>query len=121
MSNAAWSLFVFGIYMILCGVCFALLANELLPLVGFPPDQNPTEPWARICGVIIAILGCYYLISARYELIPFMWATVWGRVTVMVVYVLFVLLDHVPWKLILFAVPDQFGALWTCLALRRSR
>jgi hypothetical protein len=40
---------------------------------------------------------------------------------VMVTYILLVALEQVDWRLIVFAIPDQFGALWTYLALRKAK
>ncbi len=122
MSSAAKSLYVFGIYMIVCGTSFTLLPNVMLRFAGFPPEHDLMhQPWTQVCGAIIAILGCYYLVAAFYELVPFMWATIYGRAAVMATYILLVAMEHVEWRLIVFAVPDQFGALWTFLALRGER
>ncbi len=114
LSPAALSIFCFGCYMITFGSIFALFANQILPLFGFPPDH---QPWIVVLCGIIAILGGYYVVAAKYELTPFFWATIPGRILVMCVCVLVVIRHGAPWQLILFAVPDQFGALWTYLAL----
>ena len=62
----------------------------------------------------------YYIVAARNEEIPFIRATVLGRHLVLVAFIVLVVMGHFRWQLLLFALPDQVGAVWTALALRKS-
>lgn len=115
MSPAARSIFVWGVYMIVLGLIFMVIPNAILPLIDYPQTH---QPWVRVAATLVTILGYYYIVAARHELVPFFRATILGRFLVLVFYSIFVILGHIPWELILLPIPDQFGALWTYLALR---
>lgn len=115
MSPAAKSIFVWGVYMIVLGLTFMAIPNTILPLLSYPETH---QPWVRVAATVVTILGYYYIVAARHELVPFFRATIVGRFLVLVFYAIFVFLGHFPWELILLPIPDQFGALWTYAALR---
>ena len=117
MSKAAVSMVVFGIYMAIIGLTMLVFPNELLSLFAYP---TTTEVWIRILGFIVAVLGYYYLVAARYELTPLFWASVYGRPVVIVVFAGLVLLRLAEPTLILFGAIDLLGAVWTAWALRSS-
>ena len=115
MTKASRSIFVFGIYLIVNAFVLAISPNTMLGLLGLAPT---TEPWIRILGVVIGVLGAYYVSAARHDLTPFFRATVWGRGIVLFALCLFALLKLAPAVLIGFGVLDSAGALWTWSALR---
>lgn len=115
MSNAAKSIFVFGIYVMMSGLILLLIPNVALTLAGLPATN---EIWIRVMGMIVAILGYYYLQAARLELTPFFRLTVHMRPLPVVVFVVFVALGLARPILVLFGVGDLMGAIWTGLALR---
>lgn len=115
MSAAALSLFVFGIYLIVNGLGFTFIPNTLLGLLGVPVTN---EPWVRVLGWVLVVLGYYYAQAARHELRQFFMWTVYARISVMVVFLLFFLLSWAPATLLLFGGIDLLGAIWTFLALR---
>jgi len=117
MSKAAVSVLVFGIYMVILGLIMLVFPNQLLSLFAYP---TTTEVWIRILGFIVAVLGYYYLVAARYELKPFFWASVYGRPVVIVVFAGLVLLRLAEPTLVLFGAIDLLGAIWTAWALRSS-
>jgi hypothetical protein len=118
MSKAARSILIFGLYLIATGVVLAAAPNALLRILRLPPT---TEPWVRILGVVVGVLGSYYVAAARQELTGFFRATVWGRGMVLIGFLLLVLLRLAPPVVIGFALVDTAGALWTTLALRSQR
>ena len=67
MTPAARSLQVFGIYLLVLAVGLALVPNVLLALFGMPPTQ---EVWIRVLGLLVGIVGAYYLIAAARSLAP---------------------------------------------------
>ncbi len=117
MSKAARSIFVFGIYLVVIGLGFLLAPNVPLDLLGFP---TTTEPWIRVVGMLLLILGYYYIRVAPNELTAFFRLTVHGRASVFVFFVAFVVLGLAQPMLILFGVVDLLAAIWTAQALRNS-
>lgn len=115
MSPAARSISVFAIYLWVMGVVFVFVPNVLLSLFGFPETD---EVWIRVVGMLVLILGYYYMGAAREELTGFLWRTVYARYSVLVFFVAFVALKQAPPVLIVFGVVDALAATWTAVALR---
>ncbi len=114
MSTSAISILVFGIYIIVVGTGFLFIPNTVLPLFKFPKTN---EPWIRIMGLIVAILGFYYIVAAQNELTPFFWATVIGRFAILIGFILLVVTKKAQPMLIGFGVVEAAGGLWTLLTL----
>ncbi len=79
MSQAAKSLFVFGIYLCGLGLILLLVPNLILQLFGVPPTR---EVWIRINGMFVLCLSFYYVQAARHELTSFIRWTVPARIAV---------------------------------------
>jgi len=118
MSKAAFSLFVFSIYLFVMGFVLVVMPNHILSLFQLPETN---EVWIRVVGMLILILGLYYSTAARNELTPFFRATVYARSAVLLFFVAFVLLGFAPPVLILFGLIDAAAAVWTGLALRAEK
>ncbi len=118
MSKSAKSVFVFSIYMFCLGSILVVAPNILLKLF-FVPETN--EVWIRVVGMLVLILGYYYNQVARNGIKQFLQWTVYGRASVLVFFVVFVLLDLAPSTLILFGIVDVAAALWTHLCLRSEK
>ena len=114
MSASALSILVFGIYLVVIGSGFILLPNKILPLFKFPITN---EPWIRVLGVVVLVLGYYYITAAQNELSSFFWATVIGRFGVLVLFSSLVIFKKAKPMLILFGIIDALGAVWTLLVL----
>ena len=112
MSAAALSILVFGIYLLVIGTGFILIPNTILPLFKFPKTN---EPWIRVLGVVVLVLGFYYITAAQNELSSFFWATVVGRFGVLILFSSLVILKKAKPMLILFGLIDAAGAVWTLL------
>lgn len=117
MSKAAKSVLVFGIYLAVTGLGFLIMPNTPLALFGFPPTN---EVWIRIMGLLIMILGYFYIQSARADFKPFFQWTVNERIAAVVVFAIFVALGLAEPTLLIFGAVDLLGAIWTQLALRSS-
>ena len=117
MSNSARSVFVFGLYLAVLGIVLLVAPNVLLG-VFFLPDA--TDVWVRVAGMLVLFLSFYYSQAARKNLTDFFQWTVYVRASVIVFFTIFVLLGFANPPLILFAVVDGLGAIWTGLALRSS-
>ena len=117
MSQAAKSLFVFGIYLCGLGLILLLVPNLILRVFGVPPTN---EVWIRINGMFVLCLSFYYVQASRNELTSFIRWTVWARVAVIFCFAAFVLLVSAPRALLLFGLIDLLSAIWTWLALKRD-
>ena len=115
MSQAAKSLFVFGIYLCGLGLILLLVPNLILQVFGAPPTN---EVWIRVNGMFVLCLSFYYVQAARNELTSFIRWTVWARLAVICYFAAFVLLVSAPKALLLFGLIDLLAALWTWLALK---
>ena len=118
MSSAARSIYVFGIYLIVTGGILMGSPNTLLAVLGIAPT---TEPWIRILGMVVMVIGMLDVACARMEQTGFFRATVYTRMFAFVTFVVFAGLGIAPPVLILFGVIDAAAALWTYAALRVVR
>lgn len=117
MTNAARSVYVFGIYLIVIGGILMGSPNTLLSLLRV---AETSEPWIRIAGMLVMVIGMLDVASARTEQTGFMRATVYTRLFAFITFVLFAVLGIAPRVLILFGVIDAAAALWTFTALRSA-
>jgi hypothetical protein len=118
MSRPATSILAFGLYLVILGLLLVLTPNTFLGLFGF---VSATEPWVHVLGVVVLVLGAYYVQAARQDLMPFFRMTIWGRLLVFVLFLLLALLRVAPPMLILFGAIDAGGAFWTAQAIARTR
>ena len=117
MTQAARSVYAFGIYLLVLGGILIGSPNTLLQLLGLPAT---TEPWIHVVGVPVMAIGMLDVSGARAEQTAFLRATVWVRLFVLVAFVAFALFNIAPPILIVFGLVDGAGALWTYLALRKT-
>ena len=117
MNTAAKSLFVFGVYAVAAGVGLLLMPGLVLGTLGFPPVQ---DGWVRVVGSLAIAVGVYHIVGARYNLLPYIRATVWGRIGFAVLLGGLVIASVMPRPLLLFAAIDVAGAVWTAIALRQT-
>ena len=117
MSQAAKSLFVFGIYLCGLGLILLLAPNLILQVFGAPPTN---EVWIRVNGMCVLCLSFYYVQTARNELTIFIRWTIWTRVAVIFYFAAFVLLVSAPKALLLFCLIDLVAGIWTWLALKKD-
>jgi hypothetical protein len=115
MSTPAKSLFVFGIYAVAAGVGLVFVPGLVLGTLGFPPAQ---DGWVRVVGALAIAVGAYHVVAARNDLVPYIRATVWGRIGFAVILGGLVTASAMPKSLLLFAAIDVGGAVWTAVALR---
>ena len=115
MSAAGMSLLVFGIYMILNGAGFTFIPNTMLGLLGVPATS---EPWIRILGWVMVVIGYYYIQTGRHNDRPFFMWSVYARASVFIMFVIFFLVGWAPVTILIFGAVDLIGAAWTFLALR---
>lgn len=115
MTRAAFSVFVFSIYLYVLGFVLVVAPNALLGLFRIPETN---DVWVRVVGMLVAIIGYYYSTAARAELTPIFRASGFARLSVLVFFIAFVLLGFAPPVLIVFGLIDAACAVWTLVALR---
>jgi hypothetical protein len=115
MSNAAKSILVYGVYLLVLCVILIVVPNIPLGIFGIPPTN---EVWIRIVGVQLLALGSYFVRAARIEMTEFFRWTVPARMGLVVFSIIFVALGLAPINLLLLAAPDLIFVPWTALALR---
>ena len=118
MSKSARSIFIFGLYLGVLGIVLLVTPNFLLGIFQLP---STNEVWIRVVGMLLFLLGIYYLLAARKEMTDFFQWTVYLRSTVIFFLIAFVLLGFVKPILILIGVVDFLGAIWTGKALRATK
>jgi len=118
MSKAARSSFVFGIYLVLLGLFLLIAPNTLITFFGLPAAN---DIWIRVVGMLLFLLSYYYIQAARKNVTDFFRWSVVARMSVIVFFAVFVILDLVKPILLLFGGMDFLAATWTCLALRKEK
>ena len=118
MSRSARSVFVFGLYLVMLGILLLVVPNFLLGMFFL---HSTSEVWIRVVGMLLLILGSYYIQMARKEMIDFFQWTVYVRPTTILFFSAFVLLGFAGPSLILFGAVDILGAIWTGMPLRSSK
>ena len=118
MSRAARSILVFGIYLIGLGCSLLLKPNTMLALFGQP---QTTEPWLRVVGIVVLVVGLYYVCAAREDVAPLFRWTTWARPLAFVILIGLVAAGVAPRFVVILGAIDAAGALWTWLALRADR
>jgi hypothetical protein len=118
MSKSAFTLKVFGIYLLVLGPGLILLPNLILSLFGI---AQTSEVWIRVAGVLVLNIGIYYGVAAQSEAKPLFLASVYTRVLVFASFVIFALSGLVSPAVILFGSVDLAGGLWTLFALNAEK
>ena len=117
-TYAATTMYVFSAYT--AGLAAVLLTIPS-PLANVLELNHDAIPLLRFGGFIIGCSTVYYLVAARYEFRPMMWATVGTRSLVPAITAIAVLVDSAAPALAFLAVLDTAGGLWTWRALAVSR
>lgn len=107
---------VFGWYLALIALVLLLFPALLLSLAGLPP---PTDRDYVMLGLVVGVLGFYYIRMAAARSDDFARATVIGRIAVFVGACVAAGLGAMEANYILFLILDVAGAVWTALALKR--
>ena len=115
MTSSAFSVKVFGIYLLLAGCALLFAPNAFLAMLWVTEAK---EVWIRVLGAVVMIVGYYYWTCGRDDLKPFFAASVYGRFFFFLCSGALVAFANAPTVLLLFGVTDLFGAAWTMFALR---
>ena len=117
MTSSAFSVKVFGIYLLLAGCALLFAPNAFLALLWVAEAK---EVWIRVLGTVVMIVGYYYWACGNSDVRPFFTASVYGRFFFFLCSGALVAFANAPTILLLFGVTDLFGAAWTLAALRHE-
>ncbi|MEO7549201.1 MAG: hypothetical protein ABIT82_12315 [Ramlibacter sp.] len=117
MSKSAFTVKVFGYYLIALGMALIVAPNLLLTTFRLPATP---EVWIRVVGVVVFELGVCYVYAAKCEATALFQATVYARAFVFAAFVAFAVLGLVSPLLILFGAADLASSVWTQVALSRE-
>ena len=117
MSKTAFTLFAFGIYLLVLGLILIFFPNGLLSIFGLP---TTSEVWIRVVGVLAFNIGVYYIFAARAEAKGFFIASCYTRTLVFVMFCMFVFFGLSKPVLIFFGFVDLLGGVWTTITLKKE-
>ena len=115
MTEPAKTVFIYGIYLTIAGLCFMLIPNILLKLLGIP---TTTEPWIYVVGFLLLLVGYFYIQAGRSRDTNFLWWTVHVRLFPIFFFASLAVLGMAPPIIIILGVPCMLGAIWTWTTLR---
>ena len=115
MGSPAFTIKVFGVYVVLTGLTLLLVPNMMLALFGAPDAK---DAYVRVLGALAIVVGYYYWACGTAGVTAFFKATIPGRLVFFALGVGLVALAGAPSTLILFGLVDLAGAAWTFMALR---
>jgi len=118
MTLSAKSILVFGIYLYLVGLTLIFIPNMFLHTLSVAETR---EPWIRVVGVIVVVLGYYYHQMSKTGFIPFFRLTIPVRVCVFISFVGLIILKMLGPVFILISFLDVAGAAWTYFALKKEK
>jgi len=118
MTRSGRSLWVFGLYVWLVAAGLLFIPNLMLGLFGLPETN---EIWIRVVGIPLVLLGGYYFLAGRNDLVPFIRWSVPARASVILFYLILALTGTVKPTILLFGVVDLVGAGWTALSIRADK
>ena len=118
MTRSGRSLWVFGIYVLFVAAGLLLIPNLMLGLFGL---TETNEIWIRVVGIPLILLGTYYFLAGRNDIVPFIRWSVPARASVILFYAILVLTGAVKPTILMFGLVDLLGAVWTQLSLRADQ
>ena len=117
MSKSAKSVLIYGIYLAINGLMLLLIPNVLTSSLGIEPTN---EVWIRLSGILLMAIAVYYILGAKYEIIVILKATAFIRVSIILFFTAFVLLDLVSPNIIIISLIDFLGGFWTFVMLKKE-
>jgi hypothetical protein len=118
LRSPAFSVRVFGLYLVGVSLVLMTIPNTLLSILGMP---TTADPWIRVTGLLAGIIGVLYARYAPHADRTFFQLTVQLRASVIVFFLAFIVLASAPWQLLLFGAVDLVAAGWTWWTLAATR
>ena len=117
MSSVAKSIYYFSFYLLLAGLGLFIFPNQMVGLIGVDPTE---DVWIHFVGALTFILGLFFYWMSKHDIRSFFFISMFGRGIFSLCILLTILLYHAPLALLLFAVVDVGGLLWTLLEYRKK-
>ncbi|ROZ71473.1 hypothetical protein [Ramlibacter sp. WS9] len=117
MKSPAFTIKVFGVYVVLTGITLLLIPNVMMSMLGAPEAK---DVYVRVLGALAIVVGYYYWACGVGGATAFFKATIPGRLLFFALGVSLVLLAGAHPTLIGFGLVDVAGAAWTWMALRAT-
>lgn len=114
MRNAKLSMLTFGLYYLVAGAGYLVLPGFVASQLDVGADS---EIWVRFAGLLLLLLGYLYLQAGRHQLIPFLRWSVHIRILSFLAFIVLWLLGIAEVIVLIFAVVEIGGALWTWFSL----
>jgi len=121
MSGPAKSIYYFGMYLVVIGLLLLFFPKLPMTILNLDTGSEQSLAWIRILGMLVLIYAYYYIRLSRAEVTLFFRLTVHTRALVPVVFAILILAGVLKPILMLFALGDFLGALWTFLMFHRTR
>ena len=116
--NPKLSMQVFGLYLIVvAGFGLIFVPTQLLGFFGLEGNHGG---WIRMVGMLASIIGAYYLLAARSDLEDLYRWSIPIRGYAAIFMVGMYLFGYLGAGILLIALIDTCGALWTWTSLRRE-
>ncbi|MDD3810544.1 MAG: hypothetical protein PHS94_09850 [Erysipelotrichaceae bacterium] len=116
MKKAAFSVLVDGILLEFIGTSLVFLPALFLKTLGFTVCDDLIVP--RVLGLLVAILGAYYMVIAIANVRVMIVFTVVGRLAFFLGSVVFFLANWTGPNIFLISMIDLIGSIWTLIALK---
>jgi hypothetical protein len=116
MTAVGRTLRVHGIYLVVVALPFLIVPSVVLSLLPLP---EANDAWIRVLGLVVLVLGVYYIAASSDDAPTFAKATVIGRLFAAAGLVVIAVTSGYLF-IALFAGPDAAGAVWTWTARRRA-
>lgn len=117
MDKATKSVFYFGIYILITGLCLLVMPELLLRLLMI--DDAP-DIWMRLLGLALSALGYYYIKAAHDHNIDFYRGTIPIRIAQLIVVVCLVWMYDEPYILVGISAIEALSGIITYVYIRRS-
>ncbi|TGL45046.1 hypothetical protein [Leptospira perdikensis] len=118
LLNPAFTVFIFGVYLLGQGFALLFFPNVLLSIFQIP---IPLDYWIKIVGIALIILGFYYIGTAKFNLILFFQLTVIGRSLQFVLFLILYFIQPIPVMLLGFSFFEFLSGIWTYIALKKNK
>ncbi len=115
MTRAALSVYMYGLYLISFGLPFLLAPHFTLGMLGLSAGEGM---WVRFVGVLVAIIGSFYVAAVLTRTNVFLAWTVPSRYATATFMAVMVALGEAGMALLIFAALDALTASLTWVAIR---
>ncbi len=110
------SLRIWSYYVLAIGAGLPLIPNQIFDILAI---ENTSEIWIRVVGLVAIALGIVYFEGARRSVLGVVRSSVPSRGAAVGAFVVLWITGG-PWQLLIFAITDLAGLLWSWNALRSA-